>query len=96
MVMRLLRRPSAWVPMLLSLAALALIGGYVAAFGVTRPQDEGAAARAFQLLMVAVAAGIVFFGVRWLPRAPSVAAKVLGLQLLVATIPMVTILLLER
>lgn len=96
MVMRLLRRPSAWAPMLLSVAALALILGYVAAFGVTRAEDEGTAARAFQLLMVAVAAGIAFFAVRWLPRVPVAAAQVLALQLVVAAIPFVTILLLER
>lgn len=96
MVMRLLRRPSAWVPMLLSVAALALILGYVAAFGVARAEDEGAAARLFQGLMVAVAVGIAFFGVRWLPRVPSAAAQVLALQLAVAAIPFLTILILER
>lgn len=94
----LLRRPSAWVPMLLSLAALALVAGYAltVGVGVGRDQDEGTAARTFQLTMLAVALAIAFFAVRWLPVAPMAAMRVLVLQLLIAAVPVITILLLER
>jgi len=53
-VRTLLRRPSAFLPLALSLAALGLVVWFVASFGVVRGvHDEGAAARIFQVLMVA-------------------------------------------
>jgi hypothetical protein len=82
-----LKHPSAWVPMLLSAAALSLVLGAVAAYGLPdlkAPQDEGALAHTWQLLMVAQAVGIMFFAVKWLPRTPGPAAGVLGLQILAA------------
>jgi hypothetical protein len=94
---RLLRTPSAWVPMLLSLAALALIIGFVARYGVVQQpgQDEGSAARIFQLLMLANAAAIGYFVLRWVPTAPKPAIAIVCLQVLLALIPVVTIILLE-
>jgi membrane protease YdiL (CAAX protease family) len=93
----LLRKPSAWVPMLLSLAALALVVGFAATVGVSsRDGDEGAAARVFQVLVLAAAIGITFFALRRVPEAPQAAAPVLALQLVLVAIPIVTILVLER
>lgn len=50
----LLKKPSAFIPLLLSLTALGELLTYVAVFGIaSQPQaDEGAAARIFQLLIV--------------------------------------------
>jgi hypothetical protein len=97
----LVRRPTAWLPMAVSLLALAFVLGYAAVFGVTAPspqahQDEGAPARIFQLLMVAQGLLIVTFAARWLPRAPRQATMIIAVQVLVAAVPIVTILLLER
>jgi hypothetical protein len=91
----LLRRPSAWLPPLLSFAALGLIVAHVALVGVARQADEGAEARIFQLLMLATAVVIGAFAVRWLPVAPKAAVFIVGLQLLVAAIPMITLAVLE-
>ncbi len=80
-----LKHPSAWVPILLSLAALAEVLGAVAVYGLPdlkAPRDEGGLAHIWQLLMVAQAFGIMFFAVKWLPRTPGPAAGVLGLQVL--------------
>lgn len=91
----LLRRPSVWLPPVLSSAALGLIVAHVALVGVARQADEGAEARIFQLLMLATAVMIVAFAVRWLPVAPKAAVLIVALQLLVAAIPMVTLAALE-
>lgn len=91
----LMRKPSAWLPMLLSLAALGLIVGHVALVGVARQADEGTEARIFQLLMVVDAVAIAAFAVRWLPVAPRPALTVVALQVVLAAIPLVTIAALE-
>jgi hypothetical protein len=45
------RQFSAILPLLMSLAALALVFGHVALFGAVREADEGATAHLFQLLI---------------------------------------------
>lgn len=89
----LLKRPSAFLPFVLSAAALALIVGYVALFGtdVDPSGDEGAAARIFQLLLAAQAVVMVVFAVTWLPRAPRPVLLVLALQVGAAVIPIATV-----
>jgi hypothetical protein len=79
----LTKRPSAYLPVAMSLGALALVIGYVAIYGsrTSAPQqDEGAAAHLFQLLMVLQAPIILFFALKWLPREPGPALTVLALQ----------------
>ena len=91
----LLRKPSAWLPMLMSLAAMGLIVGHVALVGVARQEDEGTEARIFQVLMLVNAVAIGTFAARWLPVAPKAAFSVVALQLVLAAIPIVTIAALE-
>jgi len=76
----MLRKPSAFLPVAMSLAALATVLVYVARFGLARQPDEGTAAHLWQLLMVAQVPIIAFFAVRWLPEAPRQALPVLALQ----------------
>ena len=76
----LLRKPSAFLPVAMSLAALATVLVYVVRFGVARQPDEGTSAHLWQLLMVAQVPIIAFFAVRWLPEAPRQALPVLALQ----------------
>jgi hypothetical protein len=73
-------RPSALIPLAMSLAALALVLGHAAVFGVVHEADEGAAAHIFQLLMVAQVPVVAYFAIRWLPRTPGPALRVLALQ----------------
>jgi hypothetical protein len=76
----MLRRPSAFLPVAMSLAALAMVLGHVAMFGAAREADEGTAAHIFQLLMIAEVPIMAFFAIRWLPRFPRQALQVLALQ----------------
>jgi hypothetical protein len=76
----LLRKPSAYLPLLMSFAALAVVVGHVTFFGAAREADEGAAAHFFQLLVAAQIPVAAYFAVHWLPRAPRQAAWVLVLQ----------------
>ena len=41
----LFTQPSAWLPFVMSLAALAFLLGYVTIFGIARHAEEGAPAR---------------------------------------------------
>jgi hypothetical protein len=47
----LLRKPSAFLPLVFSLAALALVLGHAALYGVVHEADEGAAAHIWQILI---------------------------------------------
>ena len=76
----MLKRPSAVLPLVMSLAALATVLVHVARFGAAREADEGTAAHVWQLLMVAQVPIIAFFAITWLPRAPREALPVLALQ----------------
>ena len=74
------RHPSAFLPVLMSLAGLALVLGHVAVSGGGREADEGTAARLWWLLMAAQVPVVAFFAIAWLPRAPRQALLVLALQ----------------
>jgi hypothetical protein len=91
----LLRQPSAWIPLAMSLAALAFLLGYVAVFGIVQHEDEGAPARIFQLVMLAQLPVIAWFTVRWLPKQPRQALVVLALQGIAWIVPIVTVVWLE-
>ena len=80
----LLKRPSALVPLAMSIAALALVVGHIAIFGTVREADEGAAAHLWQLLMAGQVPIIAFFAITSLPKAPKQASLVLTLQALAA------------
>jgi len=71
---------SAWLPLTMSLTALATVLGHVILFGAVRETDEGTAAHIFQLLMIAQVPLVAVFAIRWLPRAPRPALRILGLQ----------------
>ena len=72
--------PSAWLPIAMSLAALAVLLGSVLIAGAARETDEGAAAHLWQLLMAGQVPVIAWFVVRWLPKGPRQALVVLAVQ----------------
>ncbi len=76
----LMKKPSAFLPMAMSLAALATVLIHIAFFGVARQADEGAAAHIWQILMAAQIPIMAFFAIRWLPQTPRQALLVLTLQ----------------
>lgn len=75
-----LKRPSAFAPLTLSVAALLLVLGHAAMFGIQPTADEGTPAHIFQLLMFTQLPIIGFFALRWLPESPRAALEVLVLQ----------------
>jgi hypothetical protein len=81
-VLSLSKKPSAFVPMAMSVTALAvLLGSIAASSGVVRDTDEGAIAHIWQLLMVGQVPILAYFVIRWLPRVPRQTLYVLALQI---------------
>ena len=80
----LIKQPSGFAPVVMSLAALSLVLGYLAAHGVVHEADEGTAAHLWQLLMAGQAPVIIYFAVKWLPASPGRALPVLALQVAAA------------
>lgn len=76
----IMKQPSAFLPVAMSVAALATVLGHVAIYGVVQEADEGSAAHVFQLLLIAEVPIVAFFAIKWLPRAPREALQVLAVQ----------------
>ncbi len=81
----MVRRPSAYLPLAMSLAALtmvlsALILGLAHGGQIVRDKDEGSVAHLFQILMTVQWPITLFFVVKWLRRAPRQTLLVLALQ----------------
>ena len=91
----MIRRPSAFGPILMSLAALSIVLVFLAVRGPAPQKDEGAAAHMWQLLMVCQMPMIAFFALKWIPQLPKQAIQVLALQLLAAVAAMAPVFLLH-
>src|SRR6266498_1624714 len=76
----IVRHPSAFLPMAMSLTALAVLGIAAIFGGLVHEADEGASAHIWQLLMAGQMPVLLFFAIKWLPRAPKQTLYVLGLQ----------------
>jgi hypothetical protein len=90
-----LKRPSAFLPVAMSLGALATVLVFLALHGPAPQADEGAAAHIWQLLMTAQVPIVVFFAIRWVPQAPRQALPVLALQVAAALAAMAPVFLLH-
>jgi hypothetical protein len=75
-----MKQPSAFLPLAMSLIALAMVLVHAAIFGIVHEGDEGTAAHIFQLLMVAQIPVVAFFAIKWMPRAPRQTLQILALQ----------------
>lgn len=76
----MLKHPSAFLPVAMSLAALATVFVFIALHGTAPQEDEGAAAHIWQLLMVAQLPIVLYFAIKWVPQAPRQAVPILALQ----------------
>ena len=81
----IVRHPSAFLPMAMSVIALTMLGcvmvSEVVQHGnVVRDADEGTVAHLWQILMAGQLPVIAFFAIKWLPRAPKQSLGVLALQ----------------
>jgi hypothetical protein len=84
----LMKLPMAWLPIAMSIAALATVLLSVAIFGVVQESDEGAGAHIFQLLIALQVPVVAFFALKWLPKAPRQALGVLALQICAVIVAM--------
>ena len=75
----LLKQPSAYLPLAMSLAALALVVGHAVVFGIVHEADEGTAAHIWQILMAGQLPLVAYFTLKWLPRQPRESLLVLAL-----------------
>ena len=75
-----MKQPGAFIPVVMSLAALATVLVHVGIFGVTREADEGTAAHIWQLLMAGQVPVVAFCAIKSLPRDPRLTVKVLAMQ----------------
>jgi hypothetical protein len=73
-------RPSAFLPLAMSLTALVVLGCAALAGGLVPHADEGTAAHLWQILMGGQMPVLAFFAIKWLPRAPKQALYVLAIQ----------------
>lgn len=83
-----LRKPSAWIPVAMTIAILGMMSLYL--FGILPPEptsDEGTMAHLFQLWAVLEFCAIVFFAFKWLGNEPTKAWKIIALQIGMAIIP---------
>lgn len=76
------KRPSAWLPVLMSVIALAIVLIHIARYGTAREADEGTSAHLWQILMAGQVPIIAFFAIRWLPLNPKPALLVLVIQVI--------------
>jgi len=91
----LFRQPSARIPLVMSLAALAFLLGYVAVAGIAHNADEGPAARIFQWIMIAQLPAVAYFAIKWLPKRPKQSLLVLAVQAMAWIIPVAAVLWME-
>jgi FtsH-binding integral membrane protein len=79
-----IRQPSAFLPVVMSLVALALVLGHVALFGVVHEADEGTVAHIWQILMAVQVPIMAFFAIKYVPQKPKQALLVLAFQIVAA------------
>jgi hypothetical protein len=75
----LIKQPSIYVPLTMSLAALALVVGHAWVFGIVHEADEGTAAHLWQILMAAQLPFVAYFLLNWLPKRPAESLQMLAL-----------------
>ncbi len=81
----ILKHPSAWIPIAMSLIVLMAFFISIAVFGTpVRQPDEGTGAHLFQIWLVLEVLMVAFFAVKWLPQKPKDALRVLSLQIVAA------------
>ena len=91
----ILKHPSAFLPVAMSLGALATVLIFIALHGTAPQADEGAAAHIWQLLMAAQVPIVLYFAFKWVPRSPGQAVLILALQVGAALAAMAPVFLLH-
>lgn len=92
----LLKKPSAYLPIAMSMVGLALVITHLLIYGLIRETDEGSAAHIFQLLIALQVPIVGYFALRWLPVFPRKAMFVLILQAMAVIAALGSVFLMER
>jgi len=79
-----LKHPSAFLPIVMSLLAVAVVLAHIALVGTARQSDEGTAAHLWQLLMAGQLPIILLFAIKWVPQAPRSGRSILAVQAIAA------------
>jgi hypothetical protein len=79
----------------MSLGALATVLIFLALHGPAPQADEGSEAHIWQLLMAGQLPIVLFFAIKWVPRAPRHALQILALQLVAALAALAPVFLLN-
>jgi hypothetical protein len=90
-----LKQASAFLPLIMSAIALAIVLAFLAVNGPAPQADEGTAAHLWQLLMAAQVPIVLYFAMTRVPRSPRTAVPVLGLQVAAALVAMAPVFLLH-
>lgn len=91
-----LKKPSAWIPLVMSVLALLLVLCYIWLFGIQNPsEDESVIARLFQLLLFGQLPIIGYFFFKWFYKNPKQVSLIVVMQLLAALVPFLTVFFLE-
>ena len=80
MIPATMKHPSAFVPVAMSLAALAVVVGHAVVFGITPPPGSAPLTLIFQLLMAAQLPVVLFLLVTRLRRDPMPTMRILAVQ----------------
>lgn len=80
----MMKRPSAFLPVVMSLAALAIVIIHIVRFGTEREADEGTSAHLWQILMAGQLPIIAFFAITSLPKDPKATFAVFAVQIVAA------------
>ena len=91
----MIRLPSAFAPIVMSMLAVLMVVLHVARFGLEPQPDETGYVHLWQLLMVAQVPVVAFFALRRFPEAPKPAALVLALQGIAFLAALAPVILLE-
>jgi len=89
-----IRQPAVFLPLVMSLVALAMVLVHFAIYGIVVESDEGTAAHIFQLLMVAQIPFLAFLAFRWVTLAPRKTLLFIVLQVSTALTAIVAVFLL--
>jgi len=87
----IIKKPSAWIPIVIPLAFVAYIVIYISIFGIAQEEDEGIGAHLFQLWLVLEPFMLGYFAFKWWPRVPKQALIILALQIVAALLPIAVV-----
>ena len=83
----LIRKPSAWIPIVIPILFFGYIATTISTVGIVRQEDEGTAAHLFQLWLALEPFMLGFFALKWFKSARKETLIILAIQIVVALLP---------